>query len=504
VPRKKRRRTVRRSVGRIRGPQPGVATRDCGGFMQTGTYDISLQFGVPIGNITLLSGYQLLVAGATGPFVCAFSRKYGKRPAFLISGVLGLVGTIIGSATNTYNGLLAARIVQGLSISAYESLILSVIGDLYFVHQRGVFASAINFLLAGVSNFSSVITGEVVSGLGWKYLFHILIAVIASHLILTFLFCPETTYIRDHRYELDMLVEVDLKELVEVERRHEERASKAGEHGDAQLEKTYTAASTVRTVPPLKSTRQQLAIFTGTYSDENLLQLAVSTFAVFTNAAVAWVVIASGGATALFVAMSFVLAQIFTLPPYGLDAAGVGYLSLGPFVGSVVGSIFIGALLDPMIKWLSKKNGGVYEPEYRLVIMIGGLLLGAGLVAWGYMVQNGVSLYACATVHGIVLVGAIFITCAATTYALDAYRDMSTEIFIACMLFKNFIFYGFSYFVNSWTATAGPFKVFGTFGGVGFAITLTGIPVYIFGKKYRSFWARHNLLQKFGIQTHAE
>jgi predicted MFS family arabinose efflux permease len=51
-----------------------------------------------------------------------------------------------------YNSLLAARIVTGFSTSAYESVIIAAIGDLFFVHQRGLRISLVNFVLAGISN----------------------------------------------------------------------------------------------------------------------------------------------------------------------------------------------------------------------------------------------------------------------------------------------------------------------------------------------------------------
>ncbi|KAL2010537.1 hypothetical protein VTN00DRAFT_6344 [Thermoascus crustaceus] len=51
-------------------------------------------------------------------------------------------------------------------------------------------------------------------------------------------------------------------------------------------------------------------------------------FAICLNLSVLWVVVSSGALIALFVAVSYVLAQIFTLPPYLLDTSGVGYLSL--------------------------------------------------------------------------------------------------------------------------------------------------------------------------------
>lgn len=77
---------------------------------------IALGFNKQISDITVISGYMLLVTGSTGPFVSAFSRKWGKRPMLILSSIFGLLGTIIGSATNSYNGLLAARIVQGFSM----------------------------------------------------------------------------------------------------------------------------------------------------------------------------------------------------------------------------------------------------------------------------------------------------------------------------------------------------------------------------------------------------
>lgn len=112
-----------------------------GPLLNAGLAIIAEDLGKTEGDITLLSGYQLLVAGASGPFVCALSRRYGKRPVFLASSLFGLIGSIVGSASNTFEGLQASRIIQGFSTSAFESLVAVAVGDLFFVHQRGVFMS---------------------------------------------------------------------------------------------------------------------------------------------------------------------------------------------------------------------------------------------------------------------------------------------------------------------------------------------------------------------------
>ncbi|PSN63556.1 MFS transporter-like protein [Corynespora cassiicola Philippines] len=464
---------------------------------------IAMDFQRDVGDITVISGYMLLVTACSGPFVSACGRKWGKRPMLLLSSFFGLLGTVVGSAAYSYDGLLAARILQGGSISAFESLVISMIGDLYFVHQRGYFMTLMQFILGAASNFSAIIVGPIAQNLGWRYLFHILIAFTALEVVLLYFFVPETAYNRDHRYDIDELADDRLADLAATEKRHGNNSDESKAESD-HVAHVETATPTNLALRPKKTFVQQLAIFTGTYSDDNFIQLLIAPFAVCLNLAILWMVIVTGGLTAFFVAQSYAMAQIFMFPPYNLSAAGVGYLSLGPFLGGLLGSLFLGASLDPLIKWCAKRNGGIYEPEYRLLGMIPSLLTGIGLFAFGYMCENHYSYYATATMHGMDLFGIVCAAISASAYAIDAYREMSCEVFIANMVFKNLLFYGFSYFVNDWTTEAGPEVVFYTFGGIAFAMTLTTPVFFFWGKKYRSYWHRHNLLDKWGITTHAE
>ncbi|OMP86559.1 Protein HOL1 [Diplodia seriata] len=209
-------------------------------------------------------------------------------------------------------------------------------------------------------------------------------------------------------------------------------------------------------------------------------------------------------AVAFVVAQSYIMAQLFSAPPYLLSASGVGYLSLGPFAGGLLGALFAGAAGDPLIAWAAARNGGVYEPEYRLLLAAPGLLMGAGLVLFGHLAQVRASYYATAAAHGVDVFGILCVAVAAGAYGIDAYRDMSSEVFIVGMVFKNFVFYGFSYFVNGWTARAGPARVFYVMGGVGFALVLSTPLLFFYGKRYRSWWHRRNLLEKLRVKTHAE
>ncbi|KAM5349187.1 hypothetical protein ACJ41O_009010 [Fusarium nematophilum] len=451
---------------------------------------LAVQFNRPIGDITVLSGYQLLVAGASGPVVSALSRKYGKRPVYVFSSLACLIGTIIGSTSTTYNTLLAGRIVQGFAIAAYESLVFTSIGDLFFVHERGLWTMVMAFTLNCVSNLSSVVAGKITFSLGWHYLFHILNACLGLQLLLLFFFVPESCYVRtsDPRHRS---VNADVGSADE----------KPVADGDmCQVENVESVS-----MPPQRKTFwQELRLFNGTFSDENLFGLTIAPFVACTNISALWTIVITGAVTSFYVAIAYVIAQLFSPPPYLLSAAAVGYMSLGPFIGGTVGAVIVGALLDPVSLWLTKRNNGIFEPEFRLALMPLGLLCGAGLFGFGALSEAQGNIYAIAFMWGLMLCGTSFIVGPCSSYAIDAFRGMSGEIFIANVMLKNFLFYGYSYFVNDWTATAGPRAPFFTFGGTSLGLVATTVIFYVYGKRYRAFWHKHNIMEKLNIKTHPD
>ena len=73
-----------------------------GPFLNASYFEIAVQVNKPLTTVVLASGYNLLAAGCSGPLVCAFSRKYGKRHVFIISSLFDIVGTAIGEANISY------------------------------------------------------------------------------------------------------------------------------------------------------------------------------------------------------------------------------------------------------------------------------------------------------------------------------------------------------------------------------------------------------------------
>lgn len=280
--------------------------------------------------------------------VSAFSRKYGKRPVFLVSTLFGIIGTAVGQAKIDYKYLLAARIIQGFSTSAFESLIVSTVGDIYFVHQRGLRIAIINFILNSASSLASIICGQVFQSLGWLWLFHMFQIFLVVQFLLMFFFCPETTYIRDRRYDTDLArgSEDGLDKLVAIEQEH-------------KTPETGTDVEARPAIPKKKTFVQELAVWTGTYSHDNVIKFLIGPFLTLLNPAACYAVIASGVLNSWYVGSAIILAGIFSGPPWNFGAAQIGYIGAGPFVGGLIGSLVCGFFGDHVIKYMTKKNKGV-------------------------------------------------------------------------------------------------------------------------------------------------
>jgi len=81
-------------------------------------------------------------------------------------------------------------------------------------------------------------------------------------------------------------------------------------------------------------------------------------------------------------------------------------------------------------------------------------------------------------------------------YVIDSYPKLSEEAFVAINA-RNFLTFGLTYFVNSWLAKSGPLEVFCTLGGLFLFVCLLTAPLWVFGKRIRSWIGRNEFLERF-------
>lgn len=131
---------------------------------------------------------------------------------------------------------------------------------------------------------------------------------------------------------------------------------------------------------PLNTWRQRLRLVTST--PESISSLFVLPLHVITFPHVMFTALQFASGVSWLVLYMSVVSVVFAQPPYSFTTAGIGYMTLGPFVGNIFGSIYGGPFSDWAIVKLARRNGGIFEPEMRLyplalptIFMSGGIIM---------------------------------------------------------------------------------------------------------------------------------
>lgn len=202
------------------------------------------------------------------------------------------------------------------------------------------------------------------------------------------------------------------------------------------------------------------------------------------------------------VVFSVVNGVIFVGPPYNFSISQTGLISLSPFLLTVIGELVSGPLNDWICIYLTKKNRGVYEPEFRLPLMVVATVLGVvGFFGFGATVQYQTHWLGPVLCFGLANMSLVFASTCVFGYVVDSYRSHNEEAFVAINA-RNLLTFGLTYFVNDWLAEQGALVVFCILGSLFLFVCLLTIPLWVFGKKCRSFTGRNEWLQRFMNDNH--
>ncbi|KAI6887647.1 serine/threonine kinase 16 [Hortaea werneckii] len=450
---------------------------------------LKVYFVKPFTDIALLTGYHLLGVGVAGFIFVASARVWGKRHLYLLGTVIIIITSAWGGASNqNYNSLMAARFFQGVGLAPFEALVNASVGDLYFVHERGKRMAFSNLSLFGGAFFTPVIVGRLTATLTWQWSFYFLAIFTAVMLPLVVLFVPETAFVREERFNTDI-----------ASNSRADYHGKEVRSGASSLDKepNQSSSETVVGSPPSFYSKESLMPFNGRKTDESFFKLLLRPFPLFFHPGILWACLTQGTIIGWTVLIGIVLGGIMLGPPLWFNEVETGYMYTGAFVGAVVGFILAGLLSDSSARFMAKRNNGVYEPEFRIVLVIPMLILGcAGLYGFGITANNTYrygwfwpDFFFALEVAGMVL-GAV----ASALYIVDAHRDIAVEGFTCLLVFKNIFSFGLTFSGWGWLVNAGIRPVFIAISSVQVVICCLSVLMYVFGKKNRSFFARHDIL----------
>jgi MFS family permease len=358
---------------------------------------------------------------------------------------------------------------------------------MYFVHQRATRLAIWNlFLLGGIAG-ASFISGYVIENLGYRWTFGICGILFGVFGLGILFFVPETSYNRLTPELIDLVARNDKQSIGDK--------AEYTEHVKPRNSKHQRMIATP--VDPKRSYLRSISLYNGVFSDAPFWKILARPFVMFFYPAVLWGFLIYGTTLTWIVVFSVVNGVIFFKPPYNFTVGEVGLTGLSPFILTIIGEMVAGPSNDWICLKLTKWNHGVYEPEFRLVLMAVVVILGtAGFYGFGATVHYATHWTGPVLTYGFANMSLAFASTCVFGYVLDSYPKQAEEAFVAINA-RNFLTFGLTYFVNAWLAKDGPLNVFNILGSAFLGVCALTVPLWIFGKRIRGTVAGMEGLQRF-------
>ncbi|KAF2397532.1 MFS general substrate transporter [Trichodelitschia bisporula] len=252
--------------------------------------------------------------------------------------------------------------------------------------------------------------------------------------------------------------------------------------------------------PGMKPYLETLVPWNGRICSDSWLRVAARPFILYCYPAVLW----SSAVYALSVGWLIVLSESVSgiyrsRDTYHFTALQTGLVYISPFIGGVLGTAVAGKVSDIIVRAMSRRNGGVYEPEFRLVMAIPvALCTTIGLWGFGWSAEERDAWIVPTVFFGVISFGCTLGSTTAITFCVDSYRAYAGEALVTLNFAKN-IFHGlvFSLFFTRWLEADGSKKVFLAIGGIQLGVLVFTVPLFIFGKRARMWTVRRNLMERF-------
>ncbi|KAH6850644.1 major facilitator superfamily domain-containing protein [Chaetomium sp. MPI-CAGE-AT-0009] len=397
-----------------------------------------------------LVSFNVLVLGLGNIIWVPLANIFGRRLILNLSTALLAIASGCGMGLTGYKMTMMVRILQGLGSSASETVTPAVVGDLFFVHERGGWMALYTASLASGSVVGGITGGYIAFELGWVQQFWIATGLSSIAFLLTVLFVPETMFQRKvilpverpvprvpgftprplpapgrpyrsatRRTTLMTLPAINFslpRRLWQKPFAHDGigqawyryRSSSsinlpATASGPARPYRIWVAPapSDLNLQPPAPHTtitakhyapytfrRSLFSIKPGPYHGDVLRQFKKPWTTLYLPAT--WIIMLQyGGLVGGVAVISTVGPQVLARPPYRWGEH-TGLLFVGALVGILFGALYTGLLADWMLTYVARgQDHGYAEPEARVGIMVPSLVVGTcGLAVFGACAQS--------------------------------------------------------------------------------------------------------------------
>lgn len=190
---------------------------------------------------------------------------------------------------------------------------------------------------------------------------------------------------------------------------------------------------------PAKSFLQTLVPYHGRLSNDNWFKVAIRPFILFAYPSVLW----SAMVYALSVGWLIVLSESVSVvyknrASYNFNSLQVGLVYISPFVGGILGTVVAGKVSDFIVRFMARRNDGVYEPEFRLVMALPvAVATTIGLMGFGWSAQERDAWIVPTFFFGVISFGCTLGSTTAITFCVDSYRQYAGEALVTLNFSKS-------------------------------------------------------------------
>lgn len=412
------------------------------GGLNTATINPALvDLGHEFGITSVHASYQTTVCIAlngVAPWIwIPLANKYGRRPVYLASLLLGFASILACAYAQSYATLIVARVFNGFFPAAF-ALGASTVTDLFPAHQRGRALGFFTVTMTTGSHLAPIIGGLVGGYLGWRWIFKFIAIVDATMLITSFFCCLET--LTPKPSPASNINSTTMKPATEHKDPNPNPNLETETYRTAPFSKqAYVSHLTLisphhKTLPPLQP-----------------LHFLISSLSI------AWY--PSIILPALYYSTQYGFASILpavTVAPIFSKAFGWTTLHIGLTygialtLGGILGECFAGWIVDSLlIRAKNRRPTKQAQPEVRLhCIWPGEIIVPSALLIYGFTLayHDRVSWVAPIFAIGLACFGLQIITTTCYTYAIDCYKDRSAEVaqvlnFVRQVIGMTFAFY---------------------------------------------------------------
>ena len=213
----------------------------------------------------------------------------------------------------------------------------------------------------------------------------------------------------------------------------DEKVPKPSKHKEARH---YTGR--LRQLPP-KTYMQTLKPWNGKLRNENWLLVALRPFLLFAYPAILWSTLIYSLSIGWLIVLSEAVSEIYkSEDTYHFTSLQAGLVYVSPFIGGILGTAVAGKFSDIIVRYMARRNDGVYEPEFRLVMAIPiAISTCIGLMGFGWSADERDNWIVPTVFFGVISFGCSLGSTTSITFAVDSYRQYAGEALVTLNFSKS-------------------------------------------------------------------